>query len=244
MKLIDLHEGTFQYVRSENIYNVLTSKCPNALEAFKKGKKIFRGSNSVEARVYLSSGKRHGAQWLDTNFFYNVLPLFDTWKKVPDRTKSFDMSTDSVYAGDYGQLHYVFPFDGSTLAYAKGADDFWNIFEPNLSELFDLMMAWIRRYAESQGKSKAEGRLVANDFFMPHDKLIDPQTSRKSLEELVDLISPEDYNRLMDTINKAGQRVVTTTDVASLPKGVEVWSEGPLLIVSIDEFDEHIRDRI
>jgi hypothetical protein len=130
--LFEYDDMSYKNTRSKSIeeselLDMLRSDYTDAVNAFKNGNKIFRGTSSEDNYMITdpSIGNRVSANTL--NYYTLIIDNSDSWKAYPKRSKSIICTTARAYADGYGKIYSVFPINGSKIGVCT-EEDFWESF--------------------------------------------------------------------------------------------------------------------
>ncbi len=118
--------------------NLLQRNCKQALKAYEKGNRIYRGTRSRESYLYYdpkSASTPRRSKNTD-NYYTMIMDNAPQWKRYPKRSESLICTTNINTAMAYGYGAYsVFPYDGATIGVAPESDlwfSFGSIIHSNL----------------------------------------------------------------------------------------------------------------
>lgn len=226
MKLANLFlEASSSIDATDNARELIEKECSSAVANFVNGDILYRGDKTLSGNIIKFVPEAgHGAQHLSTNFHYNLMKILPEWKNIPDRTKSVDMSTSYFQADAYGDPYVCFPVNGSVLAYGPGID-FWDIFPVTL----DRWRTKIFKVLEQ----KMSSYMDVSNFMNRMSELTTPSETKKFIKDLQDVAGTEFTDWIINNVRMGANGIQTTTDIATIPDNVEVWTEGTIYMVSV-----------
>ena len=203
---------------------------------------IYRGvGSSYDQYRVVDSNKGKPRQSANTlNYMTWLMDNLPSWKAYPKRSRGIICSTSLSYAGGYGQIYQIIPYDNAQIAVCPTID-VWESFEQPLDgmtvkdfnewleDLFyrfhtgvptswaTLKKALQQVDAEFKNKSDNDGSLRAYDWYNPYN-LLNP--NKKIMKTLDTELSPTKNNFKLGINN--------------LSKDKEVWIQGNAIMVNVD----------
>lgn len=248
MRAIELYESRSRAISEEELRHLLAT---DYSDMDINNPKIYRGIFSKSGLFYLASpdnSDRLRTSRNTSNYATLLVDNSDRWANFPKRSKSFICSLDRSYASSYGHTYVVIPKNGSKIGVCE-QKDFWDCFielnnlvrdKFSLSSLNDLISGFGSAVLGKQPSEYDYDQLLQDlkqlqllsnpylekSFFQSYNRRSDPLwqylNSAPIVEQLENLLDPTTNGfRLYDT--------------KSLPEGIdggEVWTEGPVLLIS------------
>ena len=131
-KYLLLCENKAQPISEEEAERIANEKCNIILQS---NIHIYRGINSKEPYMFGDAKfdiPRKSAY--TSNFSTLIIDNSPNWNEYPKRSKSYICSGSNVYAGGYGTLYKVYPFDGANIGICPDVD-IWYSFVQTLAKL-------------------------------------------------------------------------------------------------------------
>lgn len=190
----------------------------------------------------------------------NILP---SWRKYPDRSKSFICSSSKYRASMYGNVYVVFPKDGTPLGVAP-EEDIWdsfdnldmfnlNMFNRFIQNLFNYVLGKKQQTRFDHSLEKFKNTLKSVDQELQnmnkeqHEDLFDFMTTgMKSNTQLMNKLFPlkqgetlvSKLNTLMNPDHNGFQLIKAEQNK---PSGKECWFKGEAVFVHINSLDKILK---
>jgi hypothetical protein len=241
-------------IAAEKALAILQTHCSDALDVYTKpmgfGVKgtaptlMYKGLRGFDKPYFaMDPSKIQRESDNTTNFYTQYLSNYSpNWKTFPPRDRSIICSSTKNYASTYGTLYIVFPENGSTIGICSG-QDFWESFERGagidsmgrfakiMSSAFNLTKLPMEKFLAAKLKQVSymgwgySEYLSNNEYFRKYS----PDTTIG--EALEDLLDP----------NKNGFKMITTSDLVSMPDNKEVWTSGRCILVKYNFFNKMLK---
>lgn len=214
---------------------------------------IYRGIKDLPYSFGYVDPSKHTRKSAHTQNYYTlILDNSPKWKRFPKRSKSIICSTDKRYAGDFGVVYNVIPFDGSIVGVCSKFD-IWRSFRDSLENVVGFSNASledINGMLSYVYKSTVGGKLSESSF----------ETLKKQINKLPEAIINtrfegdmffDEYQKssfdtlyefiehLFDPTRNGFQTVVAPFSEFS-NQDREVWTEGPCLLVKSTYWQEFL----
>ena len=231
----------------EDIENILLEKYKTAIdfaiEKFKKGIAIYRGSRSSkmysnEKIIYSNPTLRVTDRKSSNTYNYYSLWMDNNpqWSSFPKRSKSLICSTDILTADSYGKPKIVVPLINCTIGICP-EHDLWYSFA-KVNSLLKLS-TWLYDHFTIQWRNQDNENLTypeliqklkdtRPDFTMDHwyKDLEDLLKKYGNAEDVLDIIlNPSENNFMLTTWSQFNKRPDENED------GFEVWLSAPCLLI-------------
>ena len=148
-KYLILNEGRSKSITYDEFRKLLDSKCSDAVSAYKKGKKLYRGLADEKPFVYIDPKYFIRRSANTANFYTLLIDNSSKWKNYPKRSQSIICSNDYETATGYGFVYTVFPFNGANFGVCP-TDDIWTSFTYKIShgliDWIDSLESITRKY--------------------------------------------------------------------------------------------------
>lgn len=252
-----LSEGRSTHVSSEFATDYIKKHCTDAIDAYNKGSKMYRGTTDKgDFALVKPSEYNRASAYASANFYTLLLDNLSEWKRYPKRSKSIVMSTDINKAWEYSddggkKLYVCLPVNGSKIGVCSG-EDIWESFPSTLgnlgwwsddmssiygdwaSESWNLFKQTINDYdKEVTVQMVRRLKLTMNNrnrwFDKYADNIQDVGSSKPMLDVLTELFNP----------SKNGFKLMKVGDI--LPKYKEVWTDGDSILIDVDKDSDIIK---
>lgn len=222
-----LNEGRSKPIEYDEFRKTLDSKCSDAVSAFKKGKKLYRGLENSISFIYIDPKKGNPRRSYNTSNHYTlIIDNSPKWKKYPKRSQSLICSNNNSTAAGYGFVYAVFPYNGANFGVCP-TDDIWTSFKYKISHgllnWLDSLEMLTRKYGvylddfsyktlSRSLKEFDEQYIEINDGWyqpskfskMEYEKWFKGYDPKKGLEKHIQTILDPDKNgfKLINSLNK------------------------------------------
>jgi hypothetical protein len=213
------------------LVTLLNAHCKSGLESVAKGSILYRADRKFGGKKWITIDSSTGTRTSrDTNNVYQLmLETSEHFKHIPQRSKSLicstDFSTAYNYADNAKDIFVVFPFDGTSVAYTPGKDDFIKINVPSVLNpgKFDLedISSSIGDVLSRVGIERdGDGHKYTNA------NIIDAKLSKISIHKLVNSFD----NQMMTNVFKDSIWMVDEEDEKQLFKPSNITAAGKKII--------------
>jgi hypothetical protein len=148
-KLIPRHliEESFKLEDIDKAIDILSEKCPIALEMFARKEFFYRGSKGRagdQKDLYRRDNSKEGTtrpekyrptKDASNNIVHLMFSKLPSWKDIPKREYSTMFSMDQEPAAEYGRIFYVLPEDDPLIAWGRDGDNY-NNYDSSFSKKF------------------------------------------------------------------------------------------------------------
>jgi len=260
-----LKEGRSVSMDKEEIQNLLKKNCSNALAAYNKGKKLFRGYYDAKDDFLVvdpKNSKPRKSAYAKGNYYTLLIDNLPSWKKYPKRSQSLIMSSSYNKASQYtfssSTLYIVFPYDGSDIAVAP-EDDIFNSF--NIYKEFSVIMdtgnsfnKLLEELLSGTGeKHPDKSWSTLKKVFKLYDKetedVLDQyhnshgQLYNENLDKFLKKYYSGDMLKMWDAVmNPTKNKFRLTTDITKIPSGRECWTEGKCIMIQQEQMKTLFED--
>jgi len=250
-----LKEGRSVEMSKDEVVKKLKKNCSNALDAYNKGKKLFRGyydSKGDYLFVDPKQGKPRKSAYAKGNYYTLLMDNLPSWKQYPKRSQSLIMSSSHTKASEYtfspNTLYIVFPYDGSKIGVAPEDDIFFsfnmygeystimgtgNIFSDFMNEI--LKMAGSNQPDSSWSALKNAFSLFDKKITQVKDEYSGTH-SKYQYEEFKDFLKKNYKNNMLkmfdSVMNPIKNKFRLTTDITKIPASRECWTDGKCIMVN------------
>lgn len=127
-----LNESRSKTIDLERALDLIHTNCGKHVQGLLKGSRpsIYRGTYTNIRGGYALLDPTRGRARISANTSNHMTLLVDnlpSWKNYPKRSKSAICSTSDGYAGNFGNIFYVYPYDKCKIG-ISAYDDFWEGF--------------------------------------------------------------------------------------------------------------------
>jgi len=225
--------GRTESLSEDKAIDLIKTHCKNNFKRLFKSDtsiKIYRGiKNFGEDFGYIDTNK--GEPRVSANT-YNYMTLFmdklPSWRGWPKRSKSVICTTSNRYAGNYGNLYYVIPYDNTKIGICP-EDDVWNSFyvlSPIDVDMFNYRLNASFMKNNIQGSSKNWNKLKKSLSELERYPLDDTLYKFLETKPFID-----NFNKLLDPkLNnfKMG--------IEKIQSNKEIWIQGECIFITKADF--------
>lgn len=237
-------------ISEDEFYKGVKKECKKALNAYKKGDRIWRGIQHINVSdgYYMIDPKKGSARRSahTSNYYTYVITNSPQWKKYPKRTRSIICSSDLFTAENFGYAYLVLPIDGAKIGVTP-IWDFWGAFQKTLTDddtlddfnwqlegVFSDQSVVLKQNSYSafvkslKEFDKAVKIMKVDELFIGHpiDKFFKRFYKGDLLKALQQAFDPA----------KNGFELKTIGD--SLPRDAEVWTDAKSYMIGVDNMDD------
>ena len=239
-----LTEGRSKTISKEAAIDLLQDNCKQAISAFEKGYRMYRGVDNKNDFLYIDpkKGIRRSTSNIP-NYYTYILSNHKDWKAYPKRSRSLICATDDLSATGYGSgiVYVVFPYDGAKIGVCSGTD-IWHSFV-NLTSSATGATTAIQNIFAKLGLGKSDNSFKV---FKGACKKVDTYLKENpdNMESLLFSINSDTsftytgdfYNNIAKLFSPKGFKLKKIGN--SLPSSNEVWTDSECIMVKETAMDD------
>ncbi len=252
-----INESRSKFISNEEVKNLLHNECSDALKAFYKGKKLFRGyydNKDYALSIDPKSGKPRKSAYTGSNYYTLLMDNLASWKKYPKRSQSVICSTSYTKAKEYtfsNNVYFVFPYNGSKFGVAPN-DDIFTSFK--MYDRYQIMgtgrkfNTFLKDFLSISGNNTDKDWNTLLKAFKKYDKLrvYDDNILDFDIMQFDEFTKKEYNGSLLNTFNRLMNPQKNdfrlTKDINTIPAEREVWTDGKCVMILMQEFDDVMKE--
>ena len=136
-----INEGRTKYISEDMALRTIRKNCKKNFKMLTLSpNKIFRGIHGFKDDFgIIDTNKGNLRKSANTkNYMTLLMDNLSSWNNMPKRSKSIICTNSKMYAGGYGQIYNVIPFDNTKIAIAP-SNDIWLSFNFLNDNNYDIM---------------------------------------------------------------------------------------------------------
>ncbi len=189
----------------KNALKLLTTKYSNAWNAVldDPSHALFRGYRQKSSTGIFLVKPQHGNRksTSNSNYYTILMSQLPSFQNIPPRNSSLICSTSYSFASGYGNVFYVFPENGTELAFSNTHDIWFCVFRPFNNSLLELNEE-IENYFNSKNaldsyveQLKLEKEKNLGTFYKKITELLSPETIGITVTSTKRFYSSTNYNQ-------------------------------------------------
>jgi len=249
-----LNEKRSKEIDKKEAEELLLNRCSDALNAYNKGKKLFRGyyyDNGEYSIIDPKKSKSRKSAYANGNYYTLLIDNLPSWKKYPKRSQSIIMSSGYNKATQYtyspDAVYIVFPYDNANIAIAP-SDDIFNSFKMyneysmimGTGNVFNSFLNDLL-FVVSKGRSDDNWNTLKKRFALfDHDAKTYIETftqsqyrsNKKDIKSLFNDNYKGNILKMFDKLmNPSTNHFRLTKDITKIPSDRECWTDSKCILI-------------